>query len=96
MRALNDIDYGDCDGMTYVRCGLFDICCAARVVIAAAYPVTTSTCAVVHNAAQDDIASEMPNEYGARAADKLSYRYPRGEVICCSHAHLCGLLLIGF
>jgi len=43
-RALDEIDAGVCDGMTYA-----------------------------------EIASAMPQEYGARAADKFRYRYPRGE-----------------
>jgi len=43
-RALDEIDAGICDGMTY-----------------------------------PEIAEKMQNEYAARAADKLRYRYPRGE-----------------
>lgn len=43
-RALDEIDAGVCDGMTY-----------------------------------DEIESAMPEEYAARARDKLNYRYPRGE-----------------
>jgi len=44
LRLLNDLDCGDCDGMTY-----------------------------------DDVASLLPNEYAARAAEKFTYRFPRGE-----------------
>jgi broad specificity phosphatase PhoE/predicted kinase len=43
-RALDEIDAGTCDGMSYRQ-----------------------------------IAETMPDEYAARAADKLRYRYPRGE-----------------
>lgn len=43
-RALDEIDAGICDGMTY-----------------------------------QEIAIQMPQEYKARQADKLRYRYPRGE-----------------
>ena len=43
-RALDEIDAGICDGMTY-----------------------------------QEIAIQMPQEYRARQADKLRYRYPRGE-----------------
>jgi len=43
-RALDEIDAGICDGMTYA-----------------------------------EIATAMPHEYNARAADKFRYRYPRGE-----------------
>lgn len=43
-RALDEIDAGVCDGMTYA-----------------------------------EIAERMPHEYQARRADKLRYRYPRGE-----------------
>ncbi|MEB2322436.1 MAG: 6-phosphofructo-2-kinase/fructose-2,6-bisphosphatase [Sorangiineae bacterium] len=43
-RALDEIDAGVCDGLTYV-----------------------------------EIAERLPDEYGARALDKLRYRYPRGE-----------------
>ncbi len=43
-RALDEIDAGVCDGLTYV-----------------------------------EIKARMPEEYRARAADKLRYRYPRGE-----------------
>jgi broad specificity phosphatase PhoE/predicted kinase len=43
-RALDEIDAGICDGMTYA-----------------------------------EIAEKMSSEYAARAADKLRYRYPRGE-----------------
>ncbi|MGH7271536.1 MAG: bifunctional nucleoside/nucleotide kinase/histidine phosphatase family protein [Polyangiaceae bacterium] len=43
-RALDEIDAGVCDGMTY-----------------------------------GEIAQAMPQEYERRAADKLRYRYPRGE-----------------
>ena len=43
-RALDEIDAGICDGMTYA-----------------------------------EIAEQMPDEYRARSADKLHYRYPRGE-----------------
>ncbi len=43
-RALDEIDAGICDGMTY-----------------------------------DEIAVKMPEEFKARQADKLRYRYPRGE-----------------
>lgn len=43
-RALDEIDAGDCDGMTY-----------------------------------DEIHQQMPKEAAARRANKLSYRYPRGE-----------------
>ena len=42
--ALDEIDAGICDGMTY-----------------------------------DEIARRLPEEYTARQADKLRYRYPRGE-----------------
>ncbi|PRP89620.1 hypothetical protein PROFUN_00884 [Planoprotostelium fungivorum] len=44
LQALDEIDAGICDGMTY-----------------------------------DEIASAMPEEYAARAANKLRYRYPHGE-----------------
>jgi len=44
LRALDEIDAGVCDGMTYAQ-----------------------------------IAERMPEEYAARADDKLRYRYPRGE-----------------
>lgn len=44
LRALDEIDAGICDGMTY-----------------------------------DEVASQMPDEYAARAANKLKYRYPQGE-----------------
>ena len=43
-KALDEIDSGTCDGMTY-----------------------------------EQIARELPNEFAARKADKLRYRYPRGE-----------------
>lgn len=43
-RALDEIDAGVCDGMTY-----------------------------------REIAEQMPEEFAARAQDKLNYRYPRGE-----------------
>jgi broad specificity phosphatase PhoE/predicted kinase len=43
-RALDEIDAGVCDGMTY-----------------------------------EQIATTMPDEYQRRQADKLGYRYPRGE-----------------
>ena len=43
-RALDEIDAGECDGMTYA-----------------------------------EIESSMPEEFAARARDKLTYRYPRGE-----------------
>jgi broad specificity phosphatase PhoE/predicted kinase len=43
-RALDEIDAGYCDGMTYA-----------------------------------EIAENLPQEFAARAADKLRYRYPRGE-----------------
>lgn len=43
-RALNEIDAGVCDGMTY-----------------------------------ETIRAERPKDYDARKADKLRYRYPRGE-----------------
>jgi broad specificity phosphatase PhoE len=43
-RALDEIDAGVCDGMTYA-----------------------------------EISQQMPDEFGARAADKFRYRYPRGE-----------------
>jgi broad specificity phosphatase PhoE len=43
-RALDEIDAGVCDGMTYA-----------------------------------EIAEQLPTEFGARAADKFRYRYPRGE-----------------
>ncbi len=43
-RALNDLDVGVCDGMTY-----------------------------------EQIKSRFPEEYRSRSADKLRYRYPRGE-----------------
>ncbi len=43
-RALDEIDAGECDGMTY-----------------------------------DEIRRERPDEFRARADDKLRYRYPRGE-----------------
>jgi broad specificity phosphatase PhoE len=43
-RPLDEIDAGDCDGLTYA-----------------------------------EIASRMPSEFAARAADKFRYRYPRGE-----------------
>ncbi len=43
-RALDEIDAGVCDGMTY-----------------------------------QEIAQKMPQEFDARAVDKLNYRYPRGE-----------------
>ncbi len=43
-RALDEIDAGICDGMTY-----------------------------------DEIAARLPEEFAARQADKLRYRYPRGE-----------------
>lgn len=43
-RALDEIDAGVCDGMTYA-----------------------------------EIAEKMPQDYAARKADKLRYRYPRGE-----------------
>lgn len=43
-RALDEIDGGVCDSMTY-----------------------------------DEIAERMPDEFAARQADKLNYRYPRGE-----------------
>lgn len=43
-RALNEIDAGTCDGMTYAQ-----------------------------------IRKERPKDFEARAADKLRYRYPRGE-----------------
>jgi broad specificity phosphatase PhoE len=43
-RALDEIDAGTCDGMTY-----------------------------------DQIEAQLPKEYADRAADKLNYRYPRGE-----------------
>jgi len=43
-RALDEIDAGICDGLTY-----------------------------------EEIRDGMPGEYAARAADKLRYRYPRGE-----------------
>lgn len=43
-RALDEIDAGVCDGMTYAQ-----------------------------------IREKMPDEYRARATDKLRYRYPRGE-----------------
>lgn len=43
-RALNEIDAGACDGMTYA-----------------------------------EIQAERPKDFEARAADKLRYRYPRGE-----------------
>ena len=43
-RALDEIDAGICDGMTYA-----------------------------------EIEQQMPEEFAARAADKLRYRYPRGE-----------------
>ena len=44
IRALDEIDAGVCDGMTY-----------------------------------EEIAAELPDEFAARQANKLSYRYPRGE-----------------
>lgn len=44
LRALDEIDAGLCDGMTYA-----------------------------------EIKEKMPAEYAARKADKLTYRYPRGE-----------------
>jgi len=44
LRSLDEIDAGQCDGLTY-----------------------------------DEIAERMPDEYAARAANKLTYRYPRGE-----------------
>ncbi len=44
IRALDEIDAGVCDGMTY-----------------------------------EEIAAQLPDEYAARQADKLAYRYPRGE-----------------
>ena len=43
-KALDEIDAGVCDGMTYA-----------------------------------EIEAQMPEEFAARAADKLHYRYPRGE-----------------
>jgi len=43
-RALDEINAGVCDGMTYAQ-----------------------------------IKKELPDEYAARSADKLRYRYPRGE-----------------
>jgi broad specificity phosphatase PhoE/predicted kinase len=43
-RALDEINAGMCDGMTYA-----------------------------------EIAAQLPNEFAARSADKLRYRYPRGE-----------------
>ena len=43
-RALDEIDAGVCDGMTY-----------------------------------EQIRRELPDEYAARTANKLRYRYPRGE-----------------
>jgi len=43
-RALEEIDAGVCDGLTY-----------------------------------DEIRQQMPDEFAARQADKLRYRYPRGE-----------------
>jgi broad specificity phosphatase PhoE/predicted kinase len=43
-RALDEIDAGICDGMTY-----------------------------------EEIGEQMPEEFAARAEDKLRYRYPRGE-----------------
>lgn len=43
-RALDEIDAGVCDGMSYAQ-----------------------------------IKEEMPDEFAARKADKLNYRYPRGE-----------------
>ncbi len=44
VRALDEIDAGVCDGMTYAQ-----------------------------------IEAELPEEFAARRADKLRYRYPRGE-----------------
>jgi len=44
LRSLDEINAGDCDGMSY-----------------------------------DEIAEKMPEEYEQRAANKLQYRYPRGE-----------------
>jgi len=44
IRALDEIDAGVCDGMTYAQ-----------------------------------ISERLPEEYAARSADKLRYRYPRGE-----------------
>jgi 6-phosphofructo-2-kinase/fructose-2,6-biphosphatase len=44
LQALDEIDAGICDGMTY-----------------------------------DEIAATLPDEYSARAANKLKYRYPHGE-----------------
>eukprot|EP01114_Cavostelium_apophysatum_P016203 TRINITY_DN4554_c0_g2_i1.p1 TRINITY_DN4554_c0_g2~~TRINITY_DN4554_c0_g2_i1.p1 ORF type:complete len:558 (+),score=68.88 TRINITY_DN4554_c0_g2_i1:27-1676(+) len=44
LRALDEIDAGICDGMTY-----------------------------------EEIAERMPEEFAARAANKLGYRYPHGE-----------------
>ena len=44
MRALDEIDAGKCDGLTY-----------------------------------EEVAEKMPEEFEARASDKLRYRYPGGE-----------------
>ena len=43
-KALDEIEAGACDGMTY-----------------------------------EEVAAQFPDEFAARAADKLNYRYPRGE-----------------